>query len=253
MSKAATWTALAVLIAAFSAFSQGSGSADSTGAFTGTVRDAGDSIPISGAKVILSLYSINPEKVDSIITGTDGKYLFDSLLTGRRNSYTLTVTMTGYEPASTSGLTLVSHQTDTVDFYLSLPDTTDPLPLPMGAFTGTIYDSVSGDPVGNALVLLSSRTSTTWELVDSLRTGDNGAFVFDSVVASALIRYSISVSAQGYAPESNTGLYADSGVMDTVDFYLVGLDTTNGWLVYGTVTADFAEGVSVAGVILEIV
>lgn len=253
MSKQATWAALAVLITSLIVFSQGPGTADSSGAFAGTVYAAEDSTLISGAKVILSLYSLNPVKLDSFLTGDDGLYHFDSLLTGRRTSYTITVTLPGYADAMISGLTLSSDQTDTVDVYLTLPDTSTPSPSPIGAFTGTVYDSISEEPIANALVLLSGRTSTTWELLDSLRTGEDGVFLFDSVAASDLIRYSISVSAQNYAPESNTGLYADSGVTDTVDFNLVSLDTSNGWLVYGIITADSLTGDPVANAALEIV
>jgi type 1 fimbria pilin len=252
MFKQKRWAALAVLLTAFVVFGQGPGAPDSSGAFTGTVYDSEDSIPINGAKVVLSIYSMNPEKVDSVITGTNGRYGFDSLLTGQRNSYTITVTVAGYAPASVSGLTLTSEQTDIVDIYLSA-DTATPPPVNVGAFTGKVYDSLSQQPISGALVILSNRTSTAWELVDSARTGVSGAYLFDNVPATALIRYSISVSAQGYAPESNTGLYADSGVTDTVDFYLTSLDTSNGWLVYGIITRDSLKGLPLAGASVEIV
>ena len=244
---------LLALLAAFSAgFAQG-GTADTTGVIVGTVYDSLTQDPVENAMVVLSLYLLNPKIIDTVFTDAEGGFAFDSLVTGRRNSYNLSVSADSFAAALKTGITLAAGQTDTVDIALLPPDTTPPAVLPLGAFTGTIRDSLTDSALGNALVLLSVREGTTWNAIDSTFSNTGGVYRFDSVPASALLRYAVSVSAAGYVPKSVNNLYADSGVTDTADFLLVPMDTSNSWLLLGTVTADSATGTVLAGVVVEVI
>ncbi|MFH0920668.1 MAG: carboxypeptidase regulatory-like domain-containing protein [Fibrobacterota bacterium] len=243
---------LAVLAAFSTGFTQG-GTADTTGVIVGTVYDSLTQDPVENAMVVLSLYLLNPKIIDTAFTDADGAFAFDSLVTGRRNAYNLSVSADSFAAALKTNITLTAGQTDTVDIALLPPDSTPPAILPMGAFTGTIQDSLTGGVLNNALVLLSVREGLTWKAMDSTVSNTSGIYRFDSVPASALLRYAISVSAAGYVPKSVNNMYADSGVTDTANFLLTSMDTSNSWLLYGTITADSATGAALAGVAVVVI
>jgi hypothetical protein len=117
-----------------------------------------------------------------------------------------------------------------------------------GTLVGTVYDSASGDPIQNALVLLSQSAGPIRQ-VDSLYTDVNGDYLFDSIAFNQM--HTLSVSANNYEPQSITNLiFTNQTPADTVDFYLIGIDTTNSWLVYGTITADSTGGTPIESVMV---
>ncbi len=223
------------------------------GSFTGTVVDSATNEPVEDAVVIISRYSVNPEIVDTCFTDTLGTYLFDSLLTGRRYPYTLTVVTDSFALAVKSNLILSSNQIDTVDFYLVAPDTTAPPQSAYGVFLGNVTDSLTGQPLSGVRVVLNTRINAAWQAVDSMLTGADGLFRFDSIPASLTVRYAVSASIAGYVPESRNNLYADSGSVDTVNFLLIAMDTTNSWLLSGIVTSDSLNGRPLANALVEVV
>ena len=244
--------AMLILLASIMLFAQG-GTPDTSGVLKGSVRDSLTNAPVQNAMVVLSKYLLNAEVIDTVVTGADGAFIFDSLLTGRRNAYTLTVAADSYALATQSNITLTTGQTDTINFLLVKGDSAVTPTGAFGAFTGSIKDSATNTALSGALVLLSVREGMAWKTLDSAITTAGGIFRFDSIAASASLRYALSVSVSGYVPKSQNNLYADSGVTDTVNFLLTPLTASNSWILYGTITADSLTGLPLSGVAVEVI
>lgn len=226
---------------------------DSSGAIVGTVYDSATGNPLQNAQVILSVFLIQGEAIDTVVTGADGAYAFTHLVTGLRTNYGLQVSLQNYRPEMQTGVRLSSGQTDTVDFTLApVSDTLTPQ-IGTGTLSGAVYDSAAGTPLQNALVVLSSGFGPLGQVMDSAVTGATGQYLFENINIGIRTIFTVSVTASNYAPQSQSSHFlSDANPSDTVDFYLVKMDTANSWLVYGAVTADSAGGTPLAGALVEI-
>ncbi|OGJ91771.1 MAG: hypothetical protein A2268_08110 [Candidatus Raymondbacteria bacterium RifOxyA12_full_50_37] len=236
-----TIAAAAVYAALFSFPAMAAPAVDSSGAFTGTVYDSAAQIPLEGALVVLSQYTINPLEIDTFLTGADGKFSFTNLLTGSRNKYTISVSADSFRSTFKSDLVLAKDQTDTINFFLIETDSVIIPPVDSGIIVGTVYDTVTNDPIAGALVILNQGTGRVTVFVDSIRTDASGSYSFENL--SFAIRFMVSVSKQGYLPGVSGGTYLYSSTpIDTIDFHLIPMDTSNSWIISGKITADSSTG-----------
>ncbi|OGS37112.1 MAG: hypothetical protein A2293_12960 [Elusimicrobia bacterium RIFOXYB2_FULL_49_7] len=205
-----------------------------TGTFMGTVTDSTTTEVLPNMLMVLRISS--GTFVDSIRTNDAGQYMFDNLTLSGTTRYTLTASGEGYISKMTTNL-LVSLTTpiDTVDFELVTGE------IPTGTFIGTVTDSLSTLPIANALVLLRIGTGPGAVFVDSTRTDETGNYILDNLLLTSLTSYAIAVSANNYLSKNINNLPLTlAAPIDTVNFKLVAMDTSNSWVFYGTVCNDTA-------------
>lgn len=130
---------------------------------------------LSGAIIDVSANGVS---IASALSSSSGAYQISGLPPG---NYVVTVTGAGYQ-TFTIGVNVQSGQTSTQNIILN--------PNP-GQIQGTIFDSVSGLPIPNAIVqLLQNNVTITTVLTDSL-----GDFLLQNLAPGA---YMIRISATGY-------------------------------------------------------
>jgi 5-hydroxyisourate hydrolase-like protein (transthyretin family) len=241
--------ALIIGLLAGLAAAQGPGQ-DSSGAIVGTVLDSATGGPLENAEVILSVFLIQGTAIDTVTTGTDGRFAFSDLATGGRNQYGLSVSLQGYISQAQTNIVVGQDETDTVIFYLVAGTTP---PSDTGSFSGIITDSATGNPLGGALVILSSGFGPMGQIVDSMHTGSDGAYLFEGLSTDGQTNFTLSTTAPNYTPQSVSNLFlTDADPHDTVDFELVVMNASNSWVVYGVITADSTDGAVLEGALVEI-
>lgn len=159
------------------------------GHIAGTVKDASTGNPIVGANVTTNGHFD--------ITDANGQYNITNVPAG---TYTVTASATGYQAASQTNVAVVSGQTTSLNFTLTLIPTT-------GHVTGIVKDASTGDPIEGANV-----------------TAD-GHFVLTSASGSYNVElqpgtYTVTVSADGYEESSQTGILVNAGRSTVVNFEL---------------------------------
>jgi hypothetical protein len=192
----------------------------------GTVVDSQTGDPIAGAHVMLlrpwHQDGQNPEGGDPegwwlhAITGPDGSYLIENVPAG---DYDARATASGYYPSDPVPVTVEDGQTATVDFSLD--------PLAFGTVDGVVTDSVTGDPIAGAHVMLmrpwnggphDGGDGERWWL--HAVTGSDGSYIIENVPAGD---YDAIARAYGYVPADPVPVTVSDGQTTTVNFALVPL------------------------------
>jgi hypothetical protein len=191
-----------------------------TGIVTGTVRaGSATGTPVANALVVLigTGGGGNPPSLDSTRTNAQGVYTFDSV--AAVNNFTVRVTAIGFNPALNNNVDVTAGLTTTANFTLTvIPGVGIP-----GSVSGTIRNIVGATPIAGAKVVLI-RTAGSTARIDSMVTGADGHFAFDSV--AALANYTITVTATGFQTASNTNVDIVSNTTSTVDFSLIATTVT---------------------------
>ena len=200
------------------------------GVIGGTVTDSVSGDPIDGAMVIVSSGFGGSATADTVTTGADGTYEVTELAAG---NYTVTISATDYRNFSQRNVA-VSADEITVDAALVV------LPPAIGVIGGTVTDSVSGDPIDGAMVIVSfgfGRSATA----DTVTTGADGTYEVTELAAG---NYTVTISATDYRnfSQRNVAVSADE---ITVDAALVALPPAIG-VIGGTVT-DSVSGDAIEG------
>ena len=156
------------------------------GTVTGTVTDKNTYEPISGAKITLS----GADKTTTCTAKTNGTYESEALPAGE---YTVTVTAKGYS-TYTGTVTVRANQGGTLDVEL------DGSPATLTGSVVTLDTNKLEQPVSGATVALydleeASNTPTVTTTSDA-----DGAFTVEVPVGT----YTLKVTADGYAPHSET-------------------------------------------------
>ncbi|HMD68756.1 MAG TPA: carboxypeptidase-like regulatory domain-containing protein [Chitinivibrionales bacterium] len=203
---------------------------------SGHVMDSVSGNPISGAVVRLRTGgAAGGTIIDSAITATNGSYSIDSVQAG---TYALIAAAAGHVTKTVTGV-VVANAAVTRDFALA--------GLPAGvSITGTVVDSVSGDPIAGAIVRLRTPGGIGGgggALVDSAITAANGTYSIDSVQAGT---YNLVASATGHANKTDAGIVV-AAVALVRDFELV---KTPGIAITGRV-ADSTSGLPLGGAIVR--
>jgi len=159
------------------------------GHIAGTVKDAATGNPIVGANVSTSSHFD--------LTNVSGKYNITNLTAG---TYSVTASATGYQTASQTAVAVVSGQTTSLNFTLTLVPTT-------GHVTGTVTDESTGNPIQGANITADGH---------SVLTSASGAYDIELQAGT----YTVTVSAAGYDESSETGVIVTAGQSTTLNFEL---------------------------------
>ena len=177
----------------------------SLGTIWGIVTDSSTGDPISGANV-------TADTVASDTTNEDGYYWITDVEPG---NYTVTASAAGYQTSSET-TTVLPGETTPLNFELTL--------LP-GTITGTVTNSLTGEPIAGANVTANGYSATT---------NSSGAYVIPDV---PLGNYTVTASAAKYVNQSKTATVT-AGTTTTLDFELTPLNGTISGIVTDSSTGD---------------
>jgi len=117
------------------------------GFITGTVTQAGNSVPITGATVVATPHGGGARATDT--TGDDGSYLLALVPT----TYDLVVSAFGYDSATAWGVVAMTGTTSVENFSLE--------PLPTGTLRGQVTDAATGARVAATIAVLDTPLEVT--------------------------------------------------------------------------------------------
>jgi protocatechuate 3,4-dioxygenase beta subunit len=198
---------------------------------SGAVQDSATGNPLAGGKVLLRTIGGGAITVDSAIVALNGTYALDSVQTG---TYNLIASAAGHT-TQTLRVTVAAANL-TRNFLL--------VGLPAGiVISGTVTDTVSGNPLAGAKVYL--RTGGGGTLVDSAIAAANGTYSIDSVLPGT---YRLVASAALHTTKTEIGVVVAAANI-TRNFQLVGLPA--GIIISGLVT-DSVSGTPLAGAIVRL-
>jgi hypothetical protein len=147
------------------------------GTISGTVRNAANNQPISGARLLIGIPFV--AIYYSAFTDGSGNYTFNDVRTG---SVTIHAGAEGFQP-DVATVTVIENQNTTRDFLLT------PNALPTGTITGTVRNAANNQPIGGASVsLVGLNLSTT--------SAGDGAYTLSNVPPGT---HTLSTSATGFA------------------------------------------------------
>ncbi len=137
---------------------------------TGTVRNAINTNPISGAKVYLRRGSATAAISDSTTTNGSGVYTFTGVAPGTPNAW-ITASATGFITLTNNNVAIGNGLTVTSNLSLQSP----------GVIKGSLSNVVQGIPLAmtNVLVVLR-RDSLNTAIIDSNRTNASGNYTFNA-------------------------------------------------------------------------
>jgi 5-hydroxyisourate hydrolase-like protein (transthyretin family) len=151
---------------------------------TGSVTDSATGNPISGTAVSVTLTNNTGMFVAKQYPGTDGTFIFDSIAPG---IYLLNVNAVNY------GNEIITVTVPAAGFAISVSLTQNP-----GAVTGYVTNQLTGEPLSNAIVIVSS----SGKPLDRKGVSDSfGQFTFANLSPDT---YRAIVSADGYSSQSAT-------------------------------------------------
>ncbi|MEO7423570.1 MAG: carboxypeptidase-like regulatory domain-containing protein [Fibrobacteria bacterium] len=183
------------------------------GSIAGTVYKASDSATVlAGARVILTRTGGGSTfRPDTLLTDEDGKYAFDSVPVA--TNYFLSVSLSGYVSQTRTGIAVTTGAATAEKFYLAL------IPAP-GSIAGTVVKaSDSATALPGARVILNRFGGGLGFQADTVLTGEDGKYKFDSVAVAT--GFTLSVSLSGYETITRAGVAVTSGAVTTVNFALV--------------------------------
>ena len=187
-----------------------------TGTIAGTVTDNSTSNPIEGVRVS------DGTRYDS--TDANGNYTLEDVPVN--HTYTVTASKSGYTSSSSNDVVVTEGNTTTEDFVLTK--------IPVGTISGTVTDSITGDPMKGAMVTDGTRADAT----------DAGGNYSLTDVPEGL--YTVTASFAEYIPKSFVDNVTENSTL-VLDFPLVVIPTGT---ISGTVT-DNTTGDPIEGVIVS--
>jgi len=164
-----------------------------TGCISGKVTESIFGAPLSGAQVTL-----NPGSM-TVTTDGAGNFMFPRLAPG---TYSLTVTKANYSSGSANGINLSAEENEVRNFALT--------PTAGCNISGTVRDSVGGQPIQGVQVTLSPGNHTT-------TTDADGKYQFVGITPST---YTLSASKYSYYSFKSTEMTLQAGDSRTLDFWM---------------------------------
>ncbi len=151
-------------------------------ALTGTLTDMITGEPVADAEVVAS----SPELDDSFMGTSNGDGFYRILVDFDLGDYDLVVNAEGYLTAYADSVTWDEEEFEAV---------TDIEMEPLGSMTGIITDMNSGDPIANAVVMISNNDlDDTWMTY----TDEDGYYMFERMFGRDAGPYAMAVMADGY-------------------------------------------------------
>jgi hypothetical protein len=190
-----------------------------TGTVIGIVHDASTLAAIANATVILGHRSGGgaSTSLDTAKTDAQGRFVFDSV--AALNGYVVTAMASGYVTQS-ANVDVAARDTARVQLNLVKQ------PTPNSKIMGKVTDADSNKAVTGAKVVLRRRAGATfpavWESIDSMTTGADGAFAFDSLPASVTgSPYDIVVTKADFEDVVSANIQVGQNQTETVNVKLV--------------------------------
>lgn len=215
---------------------------------SGTVHVAGAADPLQGAKVVLILVGNgnNSTRVDSAVTDNKGHYAFDSVKT--TGFYEVQASLAGYQNGTNFG----SVNRPNADVKLDIAMTkTGGGGGGTGTVLGIVHDASTLAAINGASVVLAHRSGGgSVTVLDTVKTGSDGRFAFDSVPAQA--NYVVTVMASGYVTQSNNSLDVTAKDTTRVQFNMVKQPSPSAKIIGKVVEGDSNKAVTGAKVVLRV-
>lgn len=187
----------------------------------GKVTDSITGFPLQAASVRLLTTTLTA--VSDIL----GDYRTGTVTGG---TYDVEISKPGYQTKTISGVTLSNGVLTTLDVQLA--------PVPTISISGTVLDSLTGQPIAGAMVMMSDPDFTFNTTTDAA-----GTFSLNGVVAG---NYDVTVGLWGYVTKCS-GFVAGSGAFQTelVPGYYDDFTFDFGWTVSGTSPNAWERGIPV--------
>ena len=175
---------LATLVALILALSAVSAPAQEYGRIEGIVLAKGTTV--ANARVAI--------KGTKFVAQTDesGKFMLDQVPPGR---YEISAECPGYAPATLANVRVRKGSTTTINLYLN----------PLTRVRGVVTDAQTGDPVRDAVVVLSARG----EQQAGAKTDEKGRFEIPRTDLDRSLVYTVTVSAGGYRTWTKQEVFSD--------------------------------------------
>ena len=125
-------------------------------------------------------------------TDASGKFVLDQVPPGR---YEITAECPGYAPATLANVRVRKGSTTTINLYLN----------PLTRVRGVVTDAQTGDPVRDAVVVLSARG----EQQAGAKTDEKGRFEIPRTDLDRSLVYTVTVSAGGYRTWTKQEVFSD--------------------------------------------
>ncbi len=204
---------------------------------SGRVIDSASGLPLAGAIVELRTTVGGGGLgvlVDSVNAAVNGTYAIDSVQPG---TYRLVASAAGHTSLTVRVVVAAANLPNT-DFQL--------VGLPKGiVISGTVTDSVSGNPLAGATVTLTTGGAGGGAVVATATTTVQGGYTIDSVQVGT---YTLEATAAGHVAKTMNGVAVANANL-TRDFQLIGLPA--GIVISGTVI-DSAKGTPLAGAVVRL-
>ncbi len=164
-----------------------------TGTISGTVRESQFANPLANVTVTLQPGNL------AQVTDSAGSYIFPGLAPG---TYTVTASKANYSQQTQPGLSVTAQVNTVQNFSLSA--------TAVGEIQGMICDSLSGHPIGGALVNASPGGYTT-------TTANDGSYAFTGLNPAT---YTLSSSMPGYYSHIAVPVALDAGESRNVNWWM---------------------------------
>ena len=203
------------------------GTSQEYGVVSGKVSDASDDSAIASATVVIDNTAF------SATTDSSGNYCISDVPVG---TYSMSASKTGYLSSTLSQISVTAGSTTTANFVLSA----EQVAPASGDISGTVKNSVTGEYISGADVLLEEKNLT-------VTTDSSGSFLFSSISTGT---YTLQFSATGYNSLTQENVSVEADQTTTVNVSLIPESTPSG-TISGTVT-DISSNV-LSGVLVEVV
>ena len=179
-----------------------------TATIRGTVTNSANGLPISGARIVLTLPSNAAFVPETTTTSAQGMYLFDSVSNSGGTTYRITVTAAGFQTAVNNSVIITDAlRSGIADFSL--------IPVSSGGTSGSISGTVASSNSGVIIVGAKVVLSLAGQAVDSTVTDALGHYQFSSVVA--INGYSVTASAPTFNNSVRNNVNVVTGQTTIVD------------------------------------
>ena len=185
----------------------------------GTITDSITSISIIGANIMVQAASLNLSS-DGL-----GEYRTGTVVPG---SYDVKISKGGYATKTITGVQLTNGVLTLLDVAL--------VPLKLGSITGTITDSITNQPIPNAIVFLEG-----YDINYSATTAANGSYIFPSIFIQD---YTVYVGKWGYQTKCSSVTLSQGMILNEVisEGYYDDFNIDLGWTVSGSSPNSWERG-----------
>ncbi len=185
----------------------------------GTVTDSTTSSLIIGANIVIQATTL------SVVSDGLGEYRTGTVVAG---TYDVIISKGGYASKTITGVQLTNGVLTLLDVQL--------VPLQLGSISGTITDSITNQPLSNAIILLER-----FDVSYTATTSSNGSFTFPSVFIQD---YTVYTGKWGYRTKCSTVTLALGMILneEISEGYYDDFNIDFGWTVSGSSPNSWERG-----------